>query len=569
MKVFVSILFISLSIPVFAQDVILQGKTRRQVEKAQRIATKPVIDESVTQQKVTEYPLLSVNYKTTTEVDRIEPATIKIKEQLDPLYTTYVKLGFGSKIMPLGEVYFNNTRSRKYIYGASVKHLSSWGNLPKYERSTFDRTAFNAYGGINDKRYQLLGNFNYRNQGLHYYAIQAPVDSFPKDSIRQRYNDIGFDVTFKSNAKVDTFGLNYQVGLKYNHFNTLKPKADSLKDWRGREHYIDINALVDYSLKENSYGVGLDIVHNNYRYGNRYDSISPIDTAIIRPNTLIRLKPSFKTYLWGDKFRAVVGLDLTLNIGDNKFKVHVYPNAEVRYALFDGMFIPYVGIRGGMKHNTLKSLTLENEFIRPNLKMLNENTQFDVYGGFKGSIINGLSFNIGASYAMIRNYAMFVNDTVYSHGNRFDVIFDSIKMLTIQGSMSYQLKEKLKVDVIGTYRYYDLRHNAFAWNKPDFELMTRAYYNLFDKFYVNFDFKLELGRKALMYEAGEKIMEKKGQYYTKLNPIYDFNLGFEYRYTRRLSVFLQVNNIAAQRYQRWYNAPVHSIQVLGGLTFRF
>jgi hypothetical protein len=569
MKVFVSILFISLSIPVFAQDVILQGKTRRQVEKAQRIATKPVIDESVTQQKVTEYPLLSVNYKTTTEVDRIEPATIKIKEQLDPLYTTYVKLGFGSKIMPLGEVYFNNTRSRKYIYGASVKHLSSWGNLPKYERSTFDRTAFNAYGGINDKRYQLLGNFNYRNQGLHYYAIQAPVDSFPKDSIRQRYNDIGFDVTFKSNAKVDTFGLNYQVGLKYNHFNTLKPKADSLKDWRGREHYIDINALVDYSLKENSYGVGLDIVHNNYRYGNRYDSISPIDTAIIRPNTLIRLKPSFKTYLWGDKFRAVVGLDLTLNIGDNKFKVHVYPNAEVRYALFDGMFIPYVGIRGGMKQNTLKSLTLENEFIRPNLKMLNENTQFDVYGGFKGSIINGLSFNIGASYAMIRNYAMFVNDTVYSHGNRFDVIFDSIKMLTIQGSMSYQLKEKLKVDVIGTYRYYDLRHNAFAWNKPDFELMTRAYYNLFDKFYVNFDFKLELGRKALMYEAGEKIMEKKGQYYTKLNPIYDFNLGFEYRYTRRLSVFLQVNNIAAQRYQRWYNAPVHSIQVLGGLTFRF
>src|SRR5690606_29503338 len=121
--------------------------------------------------------LLSMQYETSTEVERIEPASIKIKDNLDQLYSTYIKVGVGTEMMPLGEVYWNSTRSRKYIYGAHVKHLSSWGNIPDYERSTFDRTGVELFGGINERKYQLLGNFHYRNQGLHYYAIEAPIDS--------------------------------------------------------------------------------------------------------------------------------------------------------------------------------------------------------------------------------------------------------------------------------------------------------------------------------------------------------------------------------------------------------
>lgn len=567
MKIFVSIVFLGIGSAVLAQDVILQGQTRREIEKAQRIAGRPVIDDTIIQQKVTEYPLLSTQFKTTTEVDRIEPATIKIKEQLDQLYTTYIKLGVGTELMPLGEVYFNNTRSRKYVYGANVKHLSSWGNIPDYERNTFDRTSLGVYGGINEKRYQLLGDFHYRNQGLHYYAIQAPIDSLGKDRTRQRYNDLGFDVLYKSNAKIDTFGINYQLGLKYNHFNTLKPSIDSLADWRSRENFFAINGLGEYRLKENIYSVGLDVMHNKYRYGSETDSISPIDTAIVRPNTIISLKPSFKTYLWNDKFKATVGLDLTIN-ADGKTKVHIYPVAEVKYSLFNDMFIPYIGVRGGMKQTSLKSLTLENEFLRPNVAMKNESTAIDIYGGFKGTLSRSISFNIGGGYSFIQNMALFVNDTVYSPGNRFDVIFDTAKVFTLEGSISYQALEKLKIDVMGRYRSYELKNNVHAWNKPDFELVTRVHYNLFDKFYANFDFKLETGRKALVYAAGEGVQEEDLQYFKKLGAIYDFNLGLEYRYTRRLSVFVQLNNVAAQRYQRWYNAPVHSFQVLGGLTFR-
>jgi hypothetical protein len=46
------------------------------------------------------------------------------------------------------------------------------------------------------------------------------------------------------------------------------------------------------------------------------------------------------------------------------------------------------------------------------------------------------------------------------------------------------------------------------------------------------------------------------------------NVSVEYRYNKRVSAFVEFNNIVSQRYKRWYNTPVHSFQFLGGVTFR-
>jgi outer membrane receptor protein involved in Fe transport len=54
-----------------------------------------------------------------------------------------------------------------------------------------------------------------------------------------------------------------------------------------------------------------------------------------------------------------------------------------------------------------------------------------------------------------------------------------------------------------------------------------------------------------------------------LGSIIDANLGLEYRYDKRLSGFLQINNLAAQRYLQFYNYPVMPIQVLAGITCKF
>ena len=201
--------------------------------------------------------------------------------------------------------------------------------------------------------------------------------------------------------------------------------------------------------------------------------------------------------------------------------------------------------------------------------MQNENTSIDLYFGIKGTLSKKIGFNVNASFANVKNKALFVTDSLFSMGNQFGVIFDTMNVTTLEASISYQLNEKLKVDGVGRYYSYQLKNNTYAWNLPQFQILARGTYNLFDKFLVNLDLNFECGRKALVYTKEENTIEENNQFAKPLGVIADVNLGLEYRYNKRISAFLNCNNFAAQRYNRWYNTPVQGFQVMGGVTFRF
>jgi outer membrane receptor protein involved in Fe transport len=58
-------------------------------------------------------------------------------------------------------------------------------------------------------------------------------------------------------------------------------------------------------------------------------------------------------------------------------------------------------------------------------------------------------------------------------------------------------------------------------------------------------------------------------YETKMDPFVDLNIGVDYRYSKNLSAFIQLNNLANNRYDRFVNYPVYGINILGGFTFTF
>jgi hypothetical protein len=43
----------------------------------------------------------------------------------------------------------------------------------------------------------------------------------------------------------------------------------------------------------------------------------------------------------------------------------------------------------------------------------------------------------------------------------------------------------------------------------------------------------------------------------------------EYRYTKRLSLFIDLSNLSASKYERWYRHPVQRSLLLGGVTYAF
>jgi outer membrane receptor protein involved in Fe transport len=189
--------------------------------------------------------------------------------------------------------------------------------------------------------------------------------------------------------------------------------------------------------------------------------------------------------------------------------------------------------------------------------------------GLKGTLSKRIGFNVSASFGNIKDKALFITDTVHSAGNRFAVIYDTVNVATVEGALYYQLQEKIKIDLIGRYFSYNALSNTYAWNLPQLQFILRGSYNLYDKFIFTLDLNMEGGRRALVYAKEENVTEENNQLAKKLGFIADANLGVEYRYNKRVSAFVNVNNLAAQRYKRWYNYPVQGLQFMGGVTFRF
>jgi hypothetical protein len=543
--------------------------TNQQVEPATRILENPKIIDSVKATAVKDYPLLFFQAETKILLDTIEAATVETSEKLARLYPFYVKAGIGSVIMPLGEIYYTSERSRNMVYGAHLKHLSSFGDIKDrskviYAPAQYDRSSANAYFGLNERNYQLKVDGNYSNNGFHYYGI--PSDTIAADSIAQRFQLMKGAVEYVL-LRGDSAKLNLSFQANYQHFLTLP--SDSTKIWRSKEDNFAFKTRGWYNYKNEHFYADLGLRYNGYKRG-ILDSVYAIgDTGFVVNNNIIDFKPGVWTQALSERLKVELGVTITADIGQLDTDFFVYPNAEFKYAMFNNIFIPYIGLRGGLKQNTLQGLTQANPFIRTTIALRNEHNPYDIYGGFKGSLSKTLSFNVGVHFLHIENKAFFVTDTLATFDNYLTVIYDTLNQTTFEGSMSYQAGEKLKIDVLGRYNMYQLYHNAFAWNLPVLQFTARGAYNLYDKFYAQIDANVETGRKALVRAGAPDAQLEGTQTYVDLGAIVDVNLGLEYRYTPRVSLFLQANNLAAQRYNRWYSYPVQPFQVMGGITARF
>lgn len=569
--VFVSLSFGGVT-TVFGQngengEVIINTTARREVEPAYRIAEQPAIIDTAFRNPVTQYPLLSMSYEPYLEVKKIDAASVKMVEKLPQLYSGYVKLGIGSVFMPLAEAYYNNTRTRKMNYGFHGKYLGSYGTIPNYAPSQFDRTDLRGFFGVNEKKYSWNADVNYNTKGLHYYGFRNPDAN--KDSISQRFQTFDMKGQFASH-QFDSLGVNWSGSVEYRHFNDKKPWDESIPDWHTKENYFALSGSSWYVWGSETYALDADIKYNGYRYGNIGDTaLTSLDSGLSVNNTVISLRPSVTTYSKDKRLKAKLGVDVTFSVG-NTNKAYLYPNAEVKYSLFDDILIPYAGVTGGLTQQTYFSLTNQNAFILSNQNLQNEHKALDGYVGIKGTLSKRMSFNALIDFSNYKNKVLFVTDTLYSAGNKFRAIYDTMNITKIEASLSYQMKEKTKVDVIGRFYSYMAKNNAYAWNLPQFQVIGRLTQNLYDKILINFDVDVEAGRKALIYDSSETdIKIENGQIAKNLGLIVDMNLGLEYRYNKRISVFLNMNNLAAQRYKRWYNYPTMGFQVMGGFTFRF
>ena len=147
--------------------------------------------------------------------------------------------------------------------------------------------------------------------------------------------------------------------------------------------------------------------------------------------------------------------------------------------------------------------------------------------------------------------------------NKFTAIYDGGSVFSIEGQATFAANEKVNLIAAIKYNAYSLDSLTDAYHKPSLE----------SKLGIDVWITKNIKVFGEVYYIGERIAHDPGgntlNSTINLDGFLDLNAGVEYQLTNQFSVWLNVNNILNNDYQRYLNYPVHGIQVMGGLTYKF
>lgn len=514
------------------------------VGDAYKINILPDINDSSNVKPVFSYKVFPKQLPVDYQVTPIQPAKM-VGEPLTKLYSTYLKAGYGNYNTLLGEAGFNLQRSKNYSGAFYIKHLSSISKLKLENDVKMPASYSDNKVTLSGKKFYenstLHGDVNYLRNAFHYYGYDTSMynTTLDKKTIFQRYSTVTANTGLYTNY-LDSAHINYDVNVKYEFFD---------EEFKGAyQNWIDVTARVDNYYKNELIGGNVDVSWVNKN--------SPLDTV---NNALVVINPFVRFF--GDQWRVQCGLAMNVDAFTDTVSYHFYPSVLLQYNVIENFLVPFAGFDGGMIQNHYSKVTKENMYIRPGLLMKNTNNQMNLHLGIRGNFSKRISFLIKGTYGLYKDMYFFVNDTL-GVGNCFDAVYDDeTQLLHFNGEISYKNSEKLNFFLKGNYYKYTLKTIAKPWHKPGWDITLSTRYNLRNKIVVSLDVFALGDRFAPNFKAPDSPY--------KLKKIIDANLGVEYRYSKILSAFINLNNVTAGKNYYWNFYPTQRFQIIGGLTYSF
>ena len=113
------------------------------------------------------------------------------------------------------------------------------------------------------------------------------------------------------------------------------------------------------------------------------------------------------------------------------------------------------------------------------------------------------------------------------------------------------------------YYVYNMTTELFPWHKPSYDFSLAANYNIQNKILLKAEFITYGSSKVPVWDEKGVLSPQ------TIKAWVDLNIGVEYRYRKKLGLFVNFNNITATRYYRWYNYPTYRFNVMAGLSYVF
>ena len=517
------------------------------IADAYKMNEMPVVKDSVPPIPQLSYSINPKKINTAFVVEPLKPAKMQ-GEPLTKLYNSLVKVGAGNYNTPYAEIFYNNLRSKEMSYGTHLKHLSSQSTLDGGGYSGFSDNEIGLYGKKFLRKHTVTANLDYTRSVVHYYGYNTSLNTvIDNDIIKQIYGKIGGDVSLQSHF-TDSVQPNYLFNLKYYNLSD---------NYNTSENYVNATGEASAYYEKQLIHVPLNIdYYNNQSYK---------DTGY---TTIVTLAPYMLSS--GEKWNTRIGIGLTTDAEkDQKTRFLFYPNIDFNYNVLENIIVPYAGISGGLKKNSLLSLTGENPFLIPGPSLKNTNEKWQVYAGVKGSISKNVSYNARTYYSKLENMYFFINDDHDIFRKGFNTLYDDATLWNVHGELQFQYNEKIKVLAKGDYNKYSMTYEASPWMRPLWQTTFSANYNLKNKIIVIADIFVYGKRDAKIYATDPLDPNVSVSTSIELKTLFDANLGLEYRYSKKLSGFINFNNLGFSRYGLYNNYNTQRFNFLLGVSMAF
>jgi hypothetical protein len=326
-------------------------------------------------------------------------------------------------------------------------------------------------------------------------------------------------------------------------------------NFQAEEHYAALSGGVAFNIKKEEL-----FVKTTFDY---YNLAQPS----LKTNNLIwAIQPEFRATR--ERWGIDLGINFALDVNDTTTKVLIFPVLDFHYFIVKKMLRFYVGAKGGVRRNGLRSISQINPYFNTDQTLSNSWERLNVYGGFKGSITRSISFDLSVAEIITGQQMFFVNDTTGGLGNKFLTEYHDTRVTSFKGALSYQLKSKLQLVAEAEYRLFVMPTDSIKpWHEAPFRFTFSGNYNLKDKLIF----------KAAISAYGTRVargFSTDSLGVVSMTPVTlkgyaDASIGVEYRYRRWIGAFVDFRNIAALRYDIWKQYPSQRFSFIAGLNFSF
>ncbi|GAB3797399.1 TonB-dependent receptor [Spirosoma humi] len=524
------------------QEITVEKSRKIELPPANRIFNKvPSVKQSAEQRKLTyefeDRKLTIGDPKITPGV--LAPSTTQPDET--PAYNNYVKLGAGNYSSFLGEGFFGINNLSNLALEGSIRHLSSAIGPVDGKNSAQSDTRVRVTGKYLADAFKLQADLGFDRNTYNFYGYSreyAAQPSFDADLIKQRLNTINFKLGIENAKSENAIDYSLRTGI-----TSLSDRFNASEtDWG-----TNLNASI--GITDNVFALVAADAYVTQRS----------DGTIVDNRNLFRVKPTFKytspLFTITAGINAVNQTDQRQGINDTR----AFPVVDIDVAPVANIHI-FAGVDGDINRNTLRSLLGENKWLGPQVLLVNTVKSWDIYGGSKGTIGGGFSYEGKASYARYRNFSTFNNSTADT--TKFFVFYDGgvSNVLTISGQLAYARKDKFRSSLKADYFNYSLDRLEQAWGRPQVAATWSNSYSLDKKLFITAD--------LYVYQGIKNKNLTSGVVYT-LKPIYDANVKIDYFLGKQISAFVSLNNIFGQNYQRYLYYQTQGLNFLGGISYSF